>query len=162
MLGHSHPDLEEAGVRIAWVEDGANDRWRTLVDLGLSSSDMLEPAGISPVNFLGALLGSDQPLPFFEGDPSEAVNGTVVEVEGIRDGKKVNIKTLMDFAKAQSDPTSTAARLGVEALLDGQVTGDGVLTPEVGFDPASFIENFSRESHVALIQQTITVGRLTD
>lgn len=167
MLGHSHPDLEEVSVRIGWTEDTGNDRWRTLKNVGLSSSDVIEPAGISPVQFLGALLGSDRELPFFEDDGAMR-NGTIIEVSGTRDGRAVTIKTLMNYGALEDfedlnpedahDPTSTAARIGVEAVIDGRVIGDGLLTPEVCFDPTYFIERFAQNSIVTLTQETTVTG----
>lgn len=169
MLGHSHPHLEEAAVRLAWVEDGANERWRTLMEIGLSSSENVEAAGISPVKFLGSMLGTGQQLPYFD-DTVPVMNGTIVEVTGVRDGRAVTIKTLMNFSASEdndvsefdpegdNDPTSTAARLGVEAILDERVTGEGVLTPEVCFQAADFITRFTESSPVILTQETTSTG----
>lgn len=159
MLGTSFPQLEEVSVRLAYIEDGANERWRALIEAGLASGEAVESAGVSPVEFLGALVGTDRPLPFFDqGGP--ALNGAAVEVEGLRGGWQVHINTLMNFVGGEGamDPTSTAARIGVEALLDGRVSGTGVLTPEVCFDPADFIDHFVQDPAVAITQQTTLTG----
>lgn len=159
MLGHSFPKLDEVSVRLAWVEDGANERWRALIEAGLASNDVLESAGVSPVDFLGALVASERELPFFD-QGGEVLNGAAVEVEGVRDGRQVRIHTLMNFVAAEGamDPTSTAARIGVEALIDGRVTGTGVLTPEVCFEPTDFIDHFIQDPAVVLTQETSIAG----
>ncbi|MGR6999327.1 hypothetical protein ACU686_16200 [Yinghuangia aomiensis] len=83
-----------------------------------------------------------------------------MEVEGVRDGRQVRIHTLMNFVAAEgaTDPTSTAARVGVEALIDGRVTGTAVLAPEVCFEPSDFIEHFIQDPAVVLTQKTSVAG----
>lgn len=169
MLGHSHPDLDLVSVRLGWVEEDGNAHWRTLKDLGLSSGEVIESAGISPVQFLGALVGSGRELPFFEAE-TPGRNGTVVEVTGTRAGREVTIKTLINYGSEEDfdpetfslddiqDPTSTAARIAVEAVLDGRVSGGGLLTPEVCFDPTEFIQRFAQDSIVKLTQETTVSG----
>ncbi|MET8978134.1 saccharopine dehydrogenase NADP-binding domain-containing protein [Streptomyces sp. NPDC004539] len=165
MLGHSFPMLDEVSVRLAWVEQGASDRWRALIAAGLSSGEALEAGGVSPVKFLGALVGSDRQLPFFDDFGDEPMrNGCLVEVEGTRGGRRTTIKTLMNFVGSEDgqDPTSTAARIGVEALIDDRVTGTGVLTPEVCFEPADFLDHFVASPEVTLDQETFVVGSFPD
>jgi len=77
--------------------------------------------------------------------PQQSIGAVLVAVEGVKDGRMLRIQAShADYQGGQAgnldmdDWTGTPLAVFASMLLDGSITGKGVLAPEACVDPAEF------------------------
>ncbi|PMC75455.1 saccharopine dehydrogenase family protein [Brachybacterium sp. UMB0905] len=164
MLARSFPHLQEVTVRLSWLGEQGNATWRMITAIARGAEGEIEGLGATATQVLVHLIraGALDELLASEGVPTV---GTLVEVQGLRNGQPVRLRTLMDLLgkrdvppEMRQDPTAVAAAIGLDALLDGRVTGTGVLTPELCFDAEDLLRRFEADSTVLFVEDEIVEG----
>jgi saccharopine dehydrogenase-like NADP-dependent oxidoreductase len=157
------PGVEEVTVRSCFFPQAGDDLWRHLVLLGLGSQERLANAGLSPFEFLMRYASSPAGQAALTVMPHEDPFGHAeqVEVEGERDGDSVRLvfeqhgfldqgKAGTGQTEAGTDPTSTCARIMLDAVIRGDVKQKGVLAPEACIDAEWYVREVVRETGVIL------------
>ncbi len=167
-LPHFVKGLEQVTNRIGFFPEAGSEIWRKLIDLGLGSPEVIEGLGISPLKFLTHHLTSEAGGKSMTVDLSAEPWAVVfrVEVIGERDGAEVCsvLEQHLDLpveetADSTSDPTPTCARLAIEAWLDGQVCGQGLLAPEVCLDAEAYVHAYACATGATFITTETKVKR---
>ncbi|UVE17979.1 saccharopine dehydrogenase NADP-binding domain-containing protein [Pseudomonas sp. LS44] len=167
-LPHFIKGLDQVTNRIAFFPEAGSQVWRSLLDLGLGSSEVIEGLGISPLKFLTHHLASEAGRKSLTVDISDEpwAVATRVEVVGERNGAE--IRNVLEYhinlprtrsENSTADPTPTCARLVIEAYLAGQVSGQGLLAPEVCLDAEAYVHAFACESGATFISTENQVKR---
>lgn len=162
-LAHFTPGVREVTNRLAFFPASGSEKWRTLIEQGFASSDPLPDLGISPAQYIAHHLKSPAAQAYFSPEPGSGPSGFAnrVEVAGRRGADRVTVvcevhgaigghRARGEEAPLESDATPTCARIGMEAFLNGEVQGQGLLAPEVSFDPARFLAVALRDSGLTL------------
>ncbi|MGI6507714.1 MAG: saccharopine dehydrogenase family protein [Saccharofermentanales bacterium] len=161
MLGHAFPDLEEVNTYIGFTGENGNEKWATLADLGFGSGEILPGIDKSPVQVLAAMIADGRLDEFLETDTETFESVDIYEVEGVKDGRQVRLRTygyLDAYGDDHDDGAASGARIGIELMLDGKITGTGLLTPEVCFEPKDFIARFAEDPNLTFVQETKVLG----
>ena len=167
-LPHFVKGLEQMTNRIGFFPEAGSEIWRKLIDLGLGSPEVIEGLGISPLQFLAPHLTSEAGRKRMAVDLSDEPWAVVfrVEVIGERDGAEVRsvLEQHLDLpiketADSYSAPTPTCARLAIEAWLAGQVSGQGLLVPEVCLDAEAFVHAYGCATGATFISTQTNIKR---
>ncbi|AYC33967.1 hypothetical protein D3880_17090 [Pseudomonas cavernae] len=167
-LPHFIKGLDQVTNRIAFFPEAGSQVWRSLLDLGLGSSEVIDGLGISPLKFLTHHLASEAGRKSLAVDLSDEpwAVATRVEVVGERNGAE--IRNVLEYhinlpvtasEDSTADPTPTCARLVIEAWLAGKVSGQGLLAPEVCLDAEAYVHAFACESGATFISTENQVKR---
>ena len=98
---------------------------------------------------------------FLETDTETFESVDIYEVEGVKDGRQVRLRTygyLDAYGDDHDDGAASGARIGIELMLDGKISGVGLLTPEVCFEPEDFITRFAEDPNLTFVQETKVLG----
>lgn len=159
-LPHCIAGLKQVTNRLAFFPEEGSRIWQSMIDLGLGSSETIDALGLSPLKFLTHHLSSSA------GRESMAIDlssepwavASRVEVRGLRGGVEVcsvlehHLQLPLEQSEdSTADPTPICARLAIEAWMDGQVRGQGLLAPEQCLDPEPYVRAFARESGAQFI-----------
>lgn len=168
-IPHFIKGLKQVTNRLGFFPEAGSEVWRSLAQFGFGSHDKVAGTDVSPLEFLGRHIATEEgsarlavPL---EGEPWGAAFR--VEVEGERGGDTVNsvleFQQLLPTSEAEmtegGDPTPTCARLAIQAWLDGEISGEGLLAPEACFYPEKYVRAFAREARVSFFQTETVVKR---
>ncbi len=172
MLPASFPQLKHVTCHLAYYPRRGADIWRMLIDAGFASKDKIPGADISPLHYLIRHVEAHVGDKYFNVDMGDEPAGFCIHLEmtGSHNNCQTMIKTeiqgVMNPALAAGedpalgDPTPICALIGLEALLDGNVYGTGVLMPELCFDAGTFIKRFKQISGLRIVQEIKTVGEM--
>ncbi|CAB1368604.1 saccharopine dehydrogenase family protein [Denitratisoma oestradiolicum] len=168
-LAHFMPGVKEVSNRLAFMPKSGSDKWRTLIEQGFASTSPLDDLGFSPARYIAHHMKSVSAKAYFSPDLSTGPNGysNQVEVEGFRNGDRVSITCEVHGSMSEErfekgkrslelDTTPTCARIGMEAFLRNEVQGQGLLAPEVSFEPEAFIREVLEASQLTMhMKETI-------
>lgn len=157
------PGVQEVTVRSCFFPRAGDDIWRQLVALGFGSRERLPDGSLSPFEYLMRYAGSPAGRAALTVLPDRDPFGHAeqVEVEGERGGEQVRLvfeqHGFLDRAggdagqtDAGTDPTSSCARIMLEAVIRGEVEGQGLLAPEACIDPQWFVREIVRDTGLVL------------
>ena len=168
-IPHFIKGLEQVTNRLGFFPEAGSEVWRSLAQLGFGSHEEVPGTGVSPLQFLGHYIATEEgsarlavPL---GGEPWGA--SSRVEVEGERGGDTVtSVLEFQQFLPGSEtetaeggDPTPTCARLAIQAWLDGEVSGEGLLAPEACLDPEKYVRAFARETGASFFHSEAVVKR---
>jgi saccharopine dehydrogenase-like NADP-dependent oxidoreductase len=163
--GHGEPvtlprfiaGVEEVSIRSYFFPQEGDDLMRALVRLGLGSHERLPGINIAPLEFLTQYAASEAGQAALTVGAGEEPFGhaSQVEVEGERAGARVRLifeqhGFMGDATTAAQDPTTICARVVLDALLRGEVTGQGLLAPEACLDPEPYVRQVVQETGMIL------------
>lgn len=172
-LPHYIQGVQEVSNRIGFFPDRGNQIWRSFIDLGFAATDKVEGLGISPMQFMAQYFSSPVAADALAVDLSTAPRSVAfrIEVLGRRDGADVtsvmeyHIKLPTSAEEAGSaDPTPTCARLVLEAYIRGEITGQGLLSPEICLDAQAYVAAFAKATGANFIadERVIKGGLFTN
>lgn len=161
---------DEVSVRSSFFPAAGDGCMHDLVKFGFGDREVIPSIGISPLQFFIGYAASERASARLAIDLSGEPPGyaTHVEVAGSRGDEEVlltletqgfydeALRQIADGAdplEVVVDPTPTCARLMVECMLRGEISGCGFLAPEACIDPDSFIRNAARETGVNIYEQ---------
>lgn len=157
------PGVEEVTVRSCFFPQAGDELWRRIVALGMGSKEPLPDGGPSPFEYLMRYVRSPAGqaaltvLP--QGDPFG--HAEQVEVAGERDGEQVRLVFEQhgflggggdegEASRTGTDPTSTCARIMLDAVIRGDVRGHGLLAPEACIDADWYVREVVRDTGLIL------------
>jgi saccharopine dehydrogenase-like NADP-dependent oxidoreductase len=159
-LGHFIPGLEEATIRSYFFPQAADDLMRMLVDRGFGNREIVAGADISPLDFLTSYAATESGRASLGVDLQGETVGfaSQVEVCGSKGADEVKIifeeQGLLGGGESQTlDSTPVCARLALEGVMDGSITGTGFLAPEACIDPVPFINAVIAETGKSVHQR---------
>ncbi|SDH70828.1 saccharopine dehydrogenase family protein [Pseudomonas panipatensis] len=167
-LPHFIKGLEQVTNRLGFFPEAGSEIWRSMIDLGLGRTEVIEGLGISPLKFLTHHLSSEvgrQSLCLDLSNEPWAV-AMRVEVRGLRNGAEVcsvieqHLQLPVEETEdSTADPTPTCARLFIEAYLAGQVSGQGLLAAESSVDAEAYVRAFAEQTGATFIASETQIQR---
>lgn len=168
-LAHFIPEAKEVTNRLAFFPESGAEKWRTLLEQGFGSMEKLPGLNVSPARYLQEHLKSEAAQGYFAHDRSAGPAGYAnqIEVEGMRGTESVVLRYEVHGGlrgnaaepALELDATPTCARIGMERFLSGEVLGEGLLAPEVGFEAESFMRDVLKDSRLTLNETEIITRR---
>lgn len=151
-LPHYIKGVQEVSNRIGFFPDRGNQIWRSFIDLGFAATDKIEGLGISPRQFMAQYFSSSVAAEALTVDLSTAPRSVAFRIEVLGQRDDAEITSVMEYhiklptsaeEAGSADPTPTCARLVLEAYIRGEITGQGLLSPEICLDAEAYVAAFA-------------------